>query len=43
MLAKLPDQAVAAAPAPAVNAGYAPATPPLEPPRLSPQPKVKPQ
>jgi outer membrane assembly lipoprotein YfiO len=43
LMAKLPEWAVAAAPAPAVSAAYAPSSPPLEAPRISPQPKVRPQ
>jgi outer membrane assembly lipoprotein YfiO len=43
MIAKLPEWAVAASPAPAVSNSYAPASPPLEAPRLAPAPHVKPQ
>jgi outer membrane protein assembly factor BamD (BamD/ComL family) len=43
MIAKLPEWAVASSPQPAVSASFAPATPPLEPPRLQAQPRVRPQ
>ena len=38
-MAKLPEWAIASAPEPAITPGFAPATPPLEPPRLAPQPR----
>jgi outer membrane assembly lipoprotein YfiO len=39
-MAKLPEWALATAPEPAITPGFAPPTPPLEPPRLAPQPRI---
>ncbi len=37
---KLPEWAIASTPEPAITPGFAPASPPMEPPRIVPQPKV---